>query len=174
MKKEKRWKHCFTRYQPTGSSSLRVRSGSLRFLSYSPTSAVPTCSASCTSWLPFPSDNDQQRTLLVGSVRLCTARVFAFRKVGLRGKSLTSPQLGSLRLLQSWIGHLRRTVLNRVGAGISTESHLGRSFVSHAGGDSDSNTSSLSCGLAFCSDLNPASSTHKDSLSHNSERATCL
>jgi hypothetical protein len=174
MKKEKRWKHCFTRYQPTGSSSLRARSGWLRFSSYSPTSAVPTYSASCTSWPLFPSDNDQQRTLLVGSVRLCAARVFAIRKVGLRGKSLASPQLGSIRLLQSWIGHLRRTLLNRMGAGISTQGHMGRSFVSHTGGNSDSDSSSISSSLAFCCDRNPASSTHKDSPSHHSEGAICL
>ena len=174
MKEEKRWKHCFTRYQPTGSSSLLARSGSLRFSSYSPTSAVPTYNASCTSWLPSPSDNDQQRALLVGSVWLCATRVLAFRKVSLRGKSLTSPQLGSIRLLQSWFSHLRRALLNRMGTGISTQGHMGRSFVSHAGGNSDSDASSISFSLAFCCDPNPASSTHKDSLSHNSERATCL
>jgi hypothetical protein len=174
MKKEKRWKHCFTRYQPTGSSSLRARSGSLRFSSYSPTSAVPTYSASCTSWLPSPSGNDQQRALLVGSVWLCATRVLAFRKVGLRGESLTSPQLGSIRLLQSWFGHLRRALLNRMGAGISTESHMGRSFVSHARGDSNSNSASTSRTLASRCGPNPASCTHKDFPSHNSEGAPCL
>ena len=169
-----RWKHCFTRYQLIGSYSSRARSGSPQFSSYSPTSAVPTCSASCTSWLPSQSDNDQQRALLVGTVWLRAARVLAFRKVGFRRKSLASSQLGSVWLLQAWFSNLRRTFLHRVGAGISTESHLGRSVISHAGWNSDSDSSAIPFSLASRCHPSPANCGENYLPSHSSELVTDL
>jgi len=169
-----RWKHCFMRYQLIGSYSSRARSGSPQFSSYSLTSAVPTCSVSCTSWLPFQSDNVQQRALLVGTVWLRPTRVFAFRKVGFRRKSLTSPQLGSVWLLQSWFSHLRRTFLHRLGAGISIESHLGWSFISHAGWNSDPDSSAIPFSLASRCRPDPANCGDRYWSSHSSERATDL
>src|SRR5260370_19206738 len=109
-----RWSHCFRPYRLTGNFSSPARFGSPLFFSCSPTSAAPTCSASCTLWSPSRSRDDQPRSLLVGPVRFRSAGVLALRETSLREESHSTPQLGSLLLFYPCALRIRRDFLHRI------------------------------------------------------------
>jgi hypothetical protein len=149
MKRKRLCKPYSTQSRHTENFSLRALSGSLLSCSPSHTLEGRKCSGFCSSWLLFPFDDDRPVAFLVGYVRIRPTGVFALCKNRVRRQSPSSSQLGDVRSLHRSISAIRRTLLNRLGTGITFESGMGWSVVSDTGRHLDSSASPSSSQLAI-------------------------